>query len=407
MQPNATTLRMCSAAIAMLAACDLPSRELGTKRERWTILEPIDYDTFFTAVAVTADDDVVVFGDFPTRAQGLLRRYDAEGEPRWARSFVGEAREEFWAYDVTVAGDGTIVAAAGGYNVSGPSKAPDKRVPVAMLFGFDAGGTQRWERIVDGAVDATAVTALPDGSVAYGGSTIEGDGVHIGVISTAGVFGPLSRDLVGEVEYPVPRVIEIAAQSGGQLVAAVRRGGRVDFVGLDAALAPSWTRTSEKGFSDGAIAIAQDDTIWLLTRLDMRILGGDQSGIQNDNRLAVLAPDGTLERELEGIEPDLNPRAIAIAPDGTLVLAGSEAHDVRDYQLGIAEIDPETGETLWFDTAGRQGSDLVPYSEDGLFDLAITASGDLVPVGIYDDRASTGQWRGWLRRYAARLPEQP
>ena len=87
--------------------------------------------------------------------------------------------------------------------------------------------------------------------------------------------------------------------------------------------------------------------------------------------------------------------------------SGVDGRSLDDYQLGIAEIDPETGETLWFDTAGRQGNDLVPYSEDGLYDLAITAAGDLVPVGIYDDRASTGQWRGWLRRYAARLPEQP
>lgn len=398
---------MCSAAITMLAACDLPSREVGSKRERWTILEPADADdVLLNAVAATADDGVVVAGRFSYGPpEAVLRRYDADGELRWAASFVGGgASEQLWVTDVAVAIDGSIVVAAEGYDdwiPEGPADGPEY---VALLFGFGPDGTQRWERRVDGARSLGAVTALPDGTFAYAGTSTGDDAVIVGVVSTAGELGTVGGMPVGGEEEPSPSVMDMAAQSDGRLVLVFHHSRQVDCVGFDAALAPTWSHSSEEGFVDGIVTVGQDDTIWWVRRSETRIVNGDQSrSIVNDNRLAVLAPDGTLVREVEGIEPDLNPLAIALGSNGAVVLAGRETHDVVDYQLAVAEIDPESGETLWFDTAGGHPNDVALYSEDYASDLTVTTSGEFVAVGIYDDSAAR---RGWLRRYAAGPAEE-
>ena len=116
------------------------------------------------------------------------------------------------------------------------------------------------------------------------------------------------------------------------------------------------------------------------------------------NSIDVLAPDGSLERRLDGLEPDLRPWAIGVSAEGTILLVGVDTHDMDDFQIGAVAIDPETGETLWFDTAGRSGGEY--ESADGARGIAITDSGDVFVIGDYDGGAGSG-WRGWLRMYAA------
>lgn len=393
---------MCTAAVVMLAACDLPSRELGSERERWTILEQGEHgDISFSAVAATPDDGIVAAGKFTSALPGLLRRYDADGEQLWSTSFVHEDSETFWPYDVAIAVDGTIVVSAEGDFDWIPKEPGDGPEYFAVLFGFDPDGAPLWERRIEGARSVRSVTALPDGTIAYAGTSVGEDAAIVGVVSTAGELGPAGgMRLDGSPAY----VFDMAAQSDGRLVIALRHAGRIHCIGFDAALAPAWQHSSDEGFLDGNVAIAPDDTIWWLRRLDGRILGGDQSRIENDNRLTVLAADGTLVREVEGIDPDLSPRSIALGPDGTLLVAGQETRDVSDYQIAAAEIDPESGETLWFDTAGGHPNELSYYSEDAASDLTVTASGDFVVVGWYDDHGATGG-HGWLRRYAGQLAE--
>lgn len=405
MQPTAAKLRLSLAAIAMLAACSLPSRELGTKRERWTIFEPAERDdSDFGPLVATPDDGVILVASHWNGFEGdsELRRYDAEGGVRWSTLMDPRDSIAYGPTAIAVAADGTIV-------VGGATRDPqgdDVKLNRGKLLGFDPGGALLWTRDVEGTWDVSAVAVLPDGRVAYGGGTQEPLGVQIGIISTAGALGPMTRLVDPTLPDEVSPVESVVAQSTGGLVALLKHvePNQPELVAFDADLARTWTHAGRVGAHLADLAVAPDDGILLLSHSD-RIrhdVDGTDHWLANDNRITVLDADGIVEHELEGVEPGLQVRALALEPDGTIVIAGADRRSREDNLLGVAEIDPDTGETLWFDTAGAPIPEL--YAEHAISGVVVTASGDLVVAGGYDDRLSTG-WRGWLRRYAARSPE--
>jgi hypothetical protein len=396
---------MSLAAIAMLAACSLPSRELGTKRERWTIVEPAEGDdSEFGSLVATPDDGVILvafhWNGFESDAE--LRRYDAEGGVRWSTPMDPRDSVGFGPTAIAVAADGTIVVAGTTPDLQGD----DATLHQGKLLGFDPGGALLWTRDVEGTWNVSAVAALPDGRVAYGAATRDSVGAQIGVISTAGVLGPMTRLVDPAFVEGFSPVESLVAQSTGGPVALLMHiePNQPEVVAFDADLTPTWRHAGRVGAYMADLVAAPDDGVLLLTHTEEihESPDGSNSRLVSDNRITVLDAEGVIEQELEGLEPGLQPRALALAPDGTIVLAGADGRNLDDYHLGVAEVDPDTGETLWFDSAGAPIPEF--QAQHSISGVVVTTSGDLVVAGKYDERLTTGL-RGWLRRYAARSPE--
>jgi hypothetical protein len=396
---------MYSAAIAMLAACDLSSREIGTKRERWTVLEPIDHGSSYEALVATPDDGVLLVAQHWDGYNGdsELRRYAADGSIRWTVPLGEHLSVGTQQTAIAVAADGTIFAAA---KVLDPA---DETREQGTLFSLDPEGALLWTLAVEGTRELSAVAVLPDGRLAYGGGTQGAVGVQIGIVSATGVPGPVTQILEPTLYDDSSPVEALVARPTGELVALLMHEGpnMAELVNLDAQLAPTWTHEGRVGGYMAGIALAPDDSILLLTHSREHHHNADETEYWtvSDNRITVLDADGNVERELEGAEPDLQASLIALEPDGTIVLGGADSREAADLLLGLAEIDPASGETLWRDSAGKTFDE--HFAENGLSGLAVTVSGDIVAAGGYDDLGnSKNRWRGWLRRYAARPSEQ-
>jgi outer membrane protein assembly factor BamB len=395
---------MCSAAIATLAACDLSSRELGSKRERWTIFEPAGSDSAYDTLLAAPDDGVLVVAShwYGFHGDSELRSYAADGSLRWATPLAASISVARGSASMDIAVDGTIIAAA---KTSDPADAKAGR---GTLLGFDPGGALRWSLDVEGTTELSAVVALSDGRVAYGGDAEGAIGAQIGILSASGVAGPTTQireDSLFDATSPVQALVE---RPTGELVALLmhERPNKSQVISFDADLTPVWSHEGRVPEFSAGIVLAADGSLLLLTHSVDHHHNADESEhwVVSDNRITVLDVEGNVERELEGLEPDLEARLIALEPDGTIVLGGSDTRRYPDVFLGLAEIDPDSGETLWSDRAGVL-SDLL-WAENGLSALVVTTSGDLVASAMYDDRGDT-TWRGWLRRYAARPSEQP
>jgi hypothetical protein len=189
---------------------------------------------------------------------------------------------------------------------------------------------------------------------------------------------------------------DIVALPDGSAVAAI---GFHDahIVALDGSLTEVWRHSIPEYQPGIRLAVAPDDAIYVLVQ---GLPNNEYSRrVVNEGRIDVLAPDGRLERVIEGLEPDLRATGIGVMDGGTILLVGTVTRDTADYEIGVVAVDGESGETLWFDTAGRHGDE--PFlSEDSGVDLAVAASGDAFTLGTYDDRGATGL-RGWLRMYTA------
>jgi hypothetical protein len=409
MQPTRKLPRLLVAQL-LLCACSLPSRELGSERERWTRTHPeTEGGTVFNAVAATADNGAVVVGGPQSSgtisdpldgySTGLVSRYSDDGSLQWSSRIVGKARGDISMLDVAVGGDGTIIAVGRGANLTVDDRETADRIDeVGMVFAMDpTNGALLWERVVDGTIELSVVATHPSGSFVYGGTTEAGDAAQIGSISATGVLGPSERFTAPtEFDYSV-RVSDIGTLSDGRVVAAVGRDS-MRIIALDSSLREAWTHPIPGSPWGVGLTITPDDAVYVVVDAGADLRRDPTPREVHLNSIDVLAPDGTLERRLDGLEPDLRPWAIGVSAEGTILLAGTETHDTDDFQIGAVAIDPETGETLWFDTAGRSGGEY--ESADGARGIAITDSGDVFVIGDYDGGAGSG-WRGWLRMYAA------
>ncbi len=410
MQPTRRLPRLLVAQL-LLCACSLPSHELGRERERWTRTNPeAEGDTVFNAVVATADNGAVVVGGpqsigtitdpLDGYSTGLVWRYSDDGSLQWSSRIVGKARRDISMLDVAVGGDGTIVAVGRGANltISSDGETADRIDEVGMVFGLDPSGALLWEQVVDGTTELSVVATHPSGSFVYGGTTQTGDAAQIGSISATGVLGPSERFTAPTTAYDGSvRVSDIGTLSDGRVVAAVGRD-RMRIIALDSSLREAWTHPVAGNPWDVALTITPDDAIHVVAHAGADVRRDPTPRQVHVNSIDVLARDGSLERRLDGLEPDLRPWAIGVSAEGTILLAGIETRDMNDSQIGAVAIDPETGETLWFDTAGRRGGEYESY--DGGHGIAITDSGDVFVIGDYDGGAGSG-WRGWLRMYAA------
>ena len=104
------------------------------------------------------------------------------------------------------------------------------------------------------------------------------------------------------------------------MITAEREGARVQRLDAGGRSLASWVLDVEAG--DGALAVAADDST--------RVAVADETS----GRLWVFDRTGRLLAECDDLDA---PRALAFAPDGTLLVADGGAGSVRRYELGPRE----------------------------------------------------------------------
>jgi hypothetical protein len=123
------------------------------------------------ALAPRPDGGVVAVGrrGFATddRGVGWLVALDADGRPRWERTYPQDA----WNWHSDVAGH------ADGYALVGTrEEGPDTDDRGAWLLAVDADGRPRWEHQAETGTRGATVAGLPDGGLLVGGETHAGSG---------------------------------------------------------------------------------------------------------------------------------------------------------------------------------------------------------------------------------------
>jgi uncharacterized delta-60 repeat protein len=259
---------------------------------------------------------------------------------------------------------------------------------------FGSGG--RASTALGGIGQGEAVVIQPDGGIVTAGRRETGTASDFaltrhhpdGSLDTSfGTNGIATTDLGGAGD----RAFDAALLSDGGIVAVGRTDAagvqRTDFgvvrYGPDGAPNSAFgtggiVRTDIRGQGDQANAVA--------VQPDGRILvagfATSASGIDSDFALARYNPDGTLDQSFGTagiVTTDLgtrsdDARAIAIQPDGRIVLAGSAGEDV-----GLARYTPSGSLDPTFGISGRTITDL--GFEDVANGVALTSAGGIVVAG--------------------------
>jgi hypothetical protein len=315
------------------------------------------------AVALAPDGDLIVAGSADGTVDGppaggddaFVLRLAPDGEERWRVALGSEGRDQ--ALAVAVAADGTIVVGGrsdGG--LTGAAAGGDD----AFLVALAPDGRERWRRgIASDGDDAVRVLApTPDGGVLAG---LHSTG-SLGAPNQGGVDSYLrAYDASGEV---VRRASLHDADDLRVFGATVVPGGAWIVVG-----------GGPEDHDDGA-----DVPVFVRS-------------IAPDGGTAWSASLGPARRDLE--------HDVAIAPDGTLVVAATTEADVAAPAAGVADAllagltpDGEVAWTLQLGSPRFDGAAAVAAGPGGVW-VAGTAAGGL-PGGEADDAFDTD---GWLRRY--------
>jgi len=298
-------------------AAALPGRTLGPADLAWEVVRevPDAAVTRGTALLARPDGGVLVAGevgflDFHATDVYVLALGPA-GEVRWQRR-LDQPWEDACAAVMAVPG--------GGYLLAGDAKVDDRLAGDLDLIAVDEEGAERWRRRLgrpDRYERATGLVAAGDGYLLVGfnegglevGLSLAGELVpRVAAPSGAGYLASLDRDgdLIGERLVPGAGTAELHA------VAATADGGFV---------AAGWTEAASEDF------------------IDAYLVALDAAGRPQWER-AIGGP-GTQKA-----------RALAVLPDGDLVLTGrASGPDGRGGGLWLARTDPR-GEPLWARTIG-------------------------------------------------------
>ncbi len=123
---------------------------------------------YYYSVIVTKDFGYIAAGysTIGGTYEGLIVRYDEQGNVLWAKSLGDTAADYF--YDAFEMSDGSIVAV-------GTTKSYSATVDDAFIAKFDAAGTEQWTKTVGGGTGNSDyffdVVGLSDGSIVAGGKT--------------------------------------------------------------------------------------------------------------------------------------------------------------------------------------------------------------------------------------------
>jgi uncharacterized delta-60 repeat protein len=350
--------------------------------------------------ALQSNDDIVVSGNF-----GLVR-YLPNGDLDTSFGTNGLATTTGSAAGLAIEPNGDYLAVGAGTTASGVSTFEVTRLTSAgrldPTFGNDGVVTTTFPDAPDGAA-ADAVLVEPDGDILVGGqASVPGTSRNEPVITE----GALAL-------YSSAGALDESFGSGG-IVQSTSGIGNITNLGIDAAgdifVLPARAEFSPSGQLDSSVTA---ETIVTSSQ------GGDNAFLPNgqsvsatsvgvakhntDVQATLFNANGTVDSafdnppftytgaELAGFQ---SPGAVAVQPNGQIVIAGSSFKDTSVF--GLARLDTSGSLDSTFGSAGVLTTSF--QGDDGATAVLIQPNGDIVAVGFSEDN-TTGVTDIALARY--------
>jgi hypothetical protein len=289
------------------------------------------------SVDVTPELDLVVAGHGGDLGDGgAVTRYGFDGVVRWSAAFDERTT------DVALAGDGAVVTAG---------KLVEAELERTVVRKLEAVGTTAWTVNLPEGVEATVVDVaesfvLVGGKRSVAGST--GDQPFVALLDAES--GAMSCELAfdaGACNVRRVRDADVHPEGGFVVVGDGKDGAgaqRRAFVArLDDACQLSWDVTLEgEDVHASAVVVGSSGEIIVAGHLDG---GADKAHDKADAYIAVLGGDGALDRfDVHRTPGGQRPEALALAPGGALVLAGTFEGVV---DLGVGELEAAGHEDIF------------------------------------------------------------
>jgi hypothetical protein len=342
---------------------------------------------------------------------GFLRSHATDGTVRWTRQFGSRGDDRVTGVAVGGKGEISVVGSFGGRLPGQPRLGDDD----AFLQRWTRDGTLAWTRRfgTSSADVATGVTVDPTGAVtvvgitsgAFRGLINAGDwDVFVRRYSAAGTvvwtrqFGTSGWDQLVGVTSDAAGGVVVAGHTDGVLPGRHGFGGSDLFLrAYDATGRIRWTRqlgTLENDVASG-ISRGPEGDVYVVGRTGgvfrtQRSAGGD------DAMLIRVAGDGAIRwiRQFGTTESD-EAEAVALAPDGAAIVAGTTSGDLGGGSLGLADAFLQAvaadGTASWTIQTGTAGM-------DNAHGVAVDSAGG-IDLGGMQRQTAPGNGDAYLRRY--------
>jgi len=325
-----------------------------------TVVTPIGFTDMARAVALQPDGKIVVAGDSVSSVSQddfALARHQQDG-----------------SLDTSFGGNGTVTTAFSGYSRY------DNDGAYAVAVQPDG-------KIVAAGYDSNSLFALarykPNGSLDHGFGC-DGSGTVIASVSAGGFIN---------------RAFAVAVQPDGKIVAAGTAGDRFALARfnpngcwLDTSFNGSGRFTTKIGKHSAASAVALQP--------DGKIVaaGWSYDAGRDDFALARYNPDGVLDTSFNRTGKVLTPvgagdalaSAVALQPDGKLVVAGEARDPGTGFQFALARYNSDGSLDTTFNGTGKV---MTPIAPNGGYDramgVAVQPDGKIVAAG-FSDFSGTG-----------------
>ena len=159
------------------------------------------YNDLFNSVEKTSDGGYIVVGSTKSKkinevstgvGNGLVVKYDKDGNVEWDKFYGGNAHEEF--YDVIVVNDGYVAV---GYTMSTDIEGlTNNGSNDGLVVKFDKDGNIVWQTLIGGTGDdyIHAIRVMPNGNLIVVGRFASSIGEHTNNGGLDGFIGMLSSD---------------------------------------------------------------------------------------------------------------------------------------------------------------------------------------------------------------------
>lgn len=352
-------------------------------------------DDWAKAVAVTPNGDVIVVGETDSFGAGgydaWVLRLDANGNVKWVKTYGGSSYDR--ADAVAIAPDGDII-------VAGETTIDDIYGSVWVLR-LDENGDIKWQKTydMDYLSGTHAITVTDSGNIIVVGA------IDYDFATDRGYVWILCLDSNGNVKWQrtyagiesIGARAVTAAESGDIIVAGYIEStdpsgayGAYDVwvLRLDPSGNVKWQKTYGGDLYDGALAVA------LATDGDIIVAGATSSFGSGDKDFWVLRLDesGNVKwQKTYGGNNDDEARAVAIAPNGDIIVAGyTWSFGFGGHDVWVLRLD-ENGNVKW-------GKAYWGDAYDTANGVAIANNEDIVVVGETYSFGSGDDLDAWVLR---------
>jgi uncharacterized delta-60 repeat protein len=235
---------------------------------------------------------------------------------------------------------------------------------------------------------AQAVALAPDGRIVVAGYTSGTFATAVARLNTDGsldaTFDPGGADGSGKKTFSKDRANAVLVAPDGKIVLAGSGGPNFDFVitrldpdgALDTSFDGDGTLSIEFGDKEAARGAALQP--------DGKIVVAGQTGNNIDVAVARANPDGSLDdtfdatgEKMFGYGGDDGAAAVALQPDGRIVVAGFGGPDTR---LAVTRLNPDGSFDPGFDGDGTAAIDF--GGDDAAYAVALAPNGKIVVAGV-------------------------